>query len=284
MRTSFRLAASLAAAVAAAPTAGAQSWTTFTPANGTAGYTNSSGYWNNRSDDNAASGAVCNVGSLLTTATSACGSQKPDNWLPLNVLSPADARVLQGPTGNAVAFSFAAGTWQFDLLGRVAGADAPSQTAWGVRDLVTGIETRITDVSYTLAAPNAFALFIDSWNPGEGAQRRFYSDMTVGGLQSLVQQHVVFTDAANAAGAGTSTLAASGVYYVGMEDNACDAAAGAPCAVAGLENTRGRFSDRDYNDFAIRMSAVPEPSTYALMATGLAGVLGAARRRRATQA
>ena len=39
---------------------------------------------------------------------------------------------------------------------------------------------------------------------------------------------------------------------------------------AGALNIRG----------AVSVSAIPEPSTYALMATGLVGILGFARRRR----
>jgi hypothetical protein len=67
-----------------------------------------------------------------------------------------------------------------------------------------------------------------------------------------------------------------GVPVVGATDGLCD---------NGFANDRGSGSDRDYNDFVIRVSAarttvVPEPSTASLIVAGVALLVLTNRRRR----
>lgn len=294
------------ALIAGAVPAGAQSWQTFTPANGTAGYTNPQGYWNNLSDD-VTGGSICNIGAVLTTGVTACTRQSPAGFLPLNTgltSGPGgNALVLQGVNGAPVAFQLGAGTWRFDLLGRIAGAEVPGQSNLLVYNTATGMFTSLTGGSpVTITTTGTLLLALDSWNPADASQRRFLSNMTMSPSGNLVgtpiggpQQFAVFGTAANApftTFGATTTLGFGGTYWFGAEDNACDNPAGVvgvissgPCLNTAIANSRGRYSDRDYNDFILRATSVPEPSTYALMGTGLLGIAGlAARRRRSTVA
>ncbi len=69
-----------------------------------------------------------------------------------------------------------------------------------------------------------------------------------------------------------------------LRDNRRTAIAGSDAAnVYGWEDNTGRWKDDDYNDFVFSMRTAtvnPEPATMALLATGLAGLGGAARARR----
>lgn len=254
-------------------------------------------YWNNSSSD----GANCNIGFILRNTEGSCGNQKPAGWLGSSgALIGADAKVLQSGAGAPLRFYFGAGTWEIDLLGRVAGADVPRQSQFGYQ-LLEGLDQQFAvSGPTTVSTELGFFLWLDAWNPTANP-RRFYSDMLTlenvasenPDFQAAPQQFAVFTDAANALDPfvgddsyGTFyELASSGTYFVGGEDNACDrpsnATASTKTCAFDYPNNRKSFSDRDYNDFVIRVKAVPvsEPALPALLASGLL-LLAAQRARR----
>jgi len=251
----------------------------------------SGGYWNNSSSD----GTNCNIGYILRNTEGSCSNQKPAGWLSSSgELIGSDAKVLQSGAGAPLRFYFGAGTWEIDLLGRVAGADVPSESQFGYQ-LLDGLDQQFAvSGPTTVSSELGFFLWLDAWNPKEDP-RRFYSDMlTLEDLDSddpefnaAPQQFAVFTDAANAFAPfvdddsyGTFyELGNTGTYFVGGEDNACDRGQDGKCAF-GYPNNRNSFSDRDYNDFVIRVKAVPvpEPALPTLLAAGLLVML--ARRAR----
>jgi hypothetical protein len=253
----------------------------------------SGGYWDNNSSD----GTNCNIGRILRNTEGSCSNQKPAGWLSTSgELIAANARVLQSGTGTPLRFFFGAGTWEIELLGRVAGADVPLESQFGYQladDF--DVEAPVTGPT-TITVDFGFFLWVDAWNP-TGDPRRFYTDMlTFDGEEfaAAPQQFAVFTDIGNAAppvsdidAYGTFyQLANTGTYYVGAEDNACDPIAGAGGCAFGYPNNRNSFSDRDYNDFVIRVKAVPvsEPALPALLASGLLLLaVRRARRHRAMQ-
>lgn len=248
-------------------------------------------YWNNNSSD----GTDCNIGYILRNQEGSCSNQKPAGWLGTSgELIAANARVLQSGTGTPLRFFFGAGTWEIELLGRVAGAEVPTQSQFGYQladDF--DVEQAISGPT-TITVDFGFFLWVDAWNP-TGDPNRFYTDMlTFDGedFAAAPQQFAVFTDLGNATAPTSDTdaygtfyqLANTGTYYVGAEDNACDPIAGAGGCAFGYPNDRNSFSDRDYNDFVIRVKAVPvpEPALPSLLAVGLLVML--ARRSRQLRA
>lgn len=283
IRTTLRIAAGLA--LVAAPAA-AQSWQAIgTPTNGATG-----AYWNNTSDDNSTTinpTPVCNVGAILTNtpalSAASCNNQGPV-YLPLNPAPlTTNAFFLGGMGGsNPGGFRFAAGLYRFDLIGRVAGNQS---TAWGIIE-DNGTVRTAASLTGDVAIGGNFAIWITAALPASQNGVVFTSTQQIGaaaiGARSATgnQQFAVFSGSA----AGFSTdmygaiigFAGGQQFYVGMEDNVnCGRGFNGfvrECAPG--------VSDRDYNDILVRVSAVPEPSTYALMATGLAAMGLAARRRR----
>ena len=257
----------LTLAVAASP-ASAQVWNTFTPSN------SGPGFWNNSSHDNVTTNDICNVGNVLTNASltsTNCLNNTPGNLLPAKRF---DSGVGGGAFLNGAAgFAFGAGTWTIDLIGQMAGA---VPTVWGIVTS-TGEYIAYAGSPMTVTTTSGFALWIDTFDPASNPNRfnslgmQCQNDVIFPiGCAASTQQHAVFNP--NAGLNGTTNgfvvesgfaLLGSGQYYVGMEDNATNA------------------SDFDYNDVILSVSSVPEPSTYALMATGLVALFGIARRRRA---
>jgi hypothetical protein len=279
-----RFVTGLAAVAAIASPAAAQSW----QAIGTPSNANTGAYWNNTSDDNVGS-AVCNVGAILTNnpalAATSCSNQAPV-YLPLTPTPLTGSNVFLGGMGgaNPGAFRFSRGLYQFGLLGRVAGEQS---TSWGIITDGGVVINAGTLLSGAQQINDNFAIWITAALPQAQAGTVFSSTQQTGtgaiGSRTGTsnQQFAVFTGAVGAGNALLSSdafgtiinTAAVQTFFVGMEDNV-NGGRGFGMAAA------GSVSDRDYNDILISVQAVPEPSTYALMATGLAGMGMLARRRR----
>ena len=245
----------------AAPALQAQAWNAYTA-------NNSGEYWDNISGD----GNTCNIGFIAAkiagTPGNSCNYQTPMNWLPYTGTNMT-ANLNNG--GAFTPFQFAAGTYRFrqamGLGGSVAGGNQPfgyfTRNGAGVVTL-TQVFPSTSSFDITVTFTTTWGLFVDELGPNPMLS---YSDMTANPYFAL------FTGvggASRALGSGTSGSLTYSIVNANIGDD----------FLAGFGDQSD--GDKDIQDKVLYISStvIPEPSTYVLMATGLAGLVGVARRRR----
>lgn len=230
----------------------AQSWTAIgSPNNVSTGQQ----FWDNTSAD----GQYCNSGYVVTglagTAGKNCANQRPGGWLPY--LGPAPTTYLEAAGGGFQPFLFAAGDYSFSMLaGALPGGDIAGQnTDWGYFNFTTNARTSLNG-----GLPGSPVSFGGLWG--------LYVQLTNGNFaySNLNKQFALF-GFAPPGNAGTQWIA-------GLED---------------IYTGRYGGSDKDYQDVLFGISydpggtteeIVPEPGTFLLLGSGLAGLVGKVRRRR----
>lgn len=255
MKFRFAVTAALLATTAAANTLSAQgvvsgggSWQSgWTPG------TQTNEFWNRLSDD----GTSCNIGYFVQGGFGPCTNSNPG---PLSTLGWTNSTYLAQalPTvSGRQAFSFSAGRYNLSFLGQIAGANPARyvgvMSADGSNTLMHTFGA--APESYAFTADRDWVFFLQPYAPAVGPDYR--SDASN-------PQWAVFANSNGANGDNANE------WLVGGEDNSC----------LQLDQACARISDYDFNDALVRVSAVPEPSTYALMTVGLVVIGGAARRRR----
>jgi hypothetical protein len=226
-------------------------------------------YFDNLSDD----GAGCNIGFLLTNAPGVnnnCANQRPANWLPFTGTAPTH---FLGNGNNATNFMFSGGTYTVDIIyanNKTLGDVAFANATWGIFTGTPGTDTDLNAggaLPYTFSTASQWGFFIDMQD-GVGGRR--YSNNL-----SFARQFSLFgfgpATANINAGIVTPVSAPTQTFYVGLEDKGCTSNTGPGCNIS---------ADFDNNDVIFRVRLVPEPSTYLLMAAGLAGLAAFSRRRR----
>ncbi len=234
-------------------------------------------FWDNFSDDfkPGPGGATrkCGAGFILTGVTAAgeCNptSLRPAGWLPF---TGAPVTTYFSNNGiNAQRFLFSAGLYKISQLGSlglggdVAGNDRP----WGY--FVGNTNTQLpqtNNFSTTINFTSSWGFYINLDRPlGTGivkstdaAYARHFAVFGYNAPRTLTQ-----------GGVSTISPGANQTYWIGLEDNACATLPAQGCT---------RKADYDNNDVLFSVTALPEPSTYLLMATGLVGFGFMARRRR----
>jgi PEP-CTERM motif len=268
-----RIASSAAvAALITAPLA-AQTWTAVPGTLSNDSYTTGAprAFWNNSSND----GVSCNIGNVVTGTNGTCANQRPLNWLPFT--GPTPTHFLSN--GNsATPFLFAAGTYVFKQTPGLGGDIAGDDTPWG---FFTADAGGVAIANLPPISGNAgvqTVTFTSAWG--------FFMDMSLigntpgGNVRSndsmFARQFALFSvgTGANIGTLGSSSLiTANGddSFVLGFEDIAC----------GDQGDTCNLNADFDNNDAILSFAPVPEPSTYALLATGLAGIGAMARRKRA---
>lgn len=200
-------------------------------------------YWDNSSND----GNGCNVGYVLLGGGAGCGSQRPVGFLPI---ANGDQLLATDFRATNAGFSLFTNTATISLFGDVAGQN----TNWGWFEGAS---------FYNLNTPSVLP------------------DTLIGNLSGWG----LWMDLTN----GTRALSTGNQFAFFLEDANEDGIVNDGAVRFGAEDILLADGDRDYNDVMGRLdftggnleiSTVPEPGTYALMASGLIGVFGFARRRK----
>lgn len=240
-----------AALVALAAPVGAQTW----DAGWSAG-NNGTPFWDQSSDD----GSQCNIGKVVTgVATGAlCSNDRPNSptWLPYdNAARPVPYNLQTTVGNNFQSFLFASGDYTFTQANSMGGDIAGGNTAWGY---FTGahVMTTLSGAAFPISSTVSIGASWGFWIQTDNGVFKF----------SDTDSYFALFSSAAAPMSGNQINSADGTnFVVGMEDK-----------IGG---------DSDYNDAVVSFSrtstTVPEPSTYVLFASGLLGVFGMARRRRA---